>query len=923
MKPAMKILAVLLLGYASGVSSNEVPEAFADLFVETEDAVEIVLSGELKGHKVDAKVSYDKFTLLDKNNIKTELVKYFKSHKLKQIYIDKALVELLAGVVSNQDCINDSDICIPRDVANTIEYHYDYDNKILNVFASSDMFDFNLDEKQYHSSERPHNAIINNTNLYVYVNDDDSSLTWSNDTTIGLPKGYLDLDTQYILDENKLDTHAVRYNYDLSSYLLSIGYSDTFADQRINSTDYLYYGVESQGYSALLASSKNLLVKDGYSQHFLNFYSPQAGQLEVYRNGKLLFTDIAKQGRNQISYNELPQGIYAVTIKVKQGDSIIVEENIQVVNKNSIALNVEELDFLIQAGVLESDDVMNGGIEYSTDNKLFSEIALAYRPTENLQIGGAIGTDFDSARLSLGSQYYFSDDFSIQYVGSASSAGGLYNQSTARYGALAINLLDYNASDVDYRYRYVPYGQPSMSTYSTDYSNALYGNNDRTEYGISYSHRLLGGSAYINLYHSSLQLTDQTFESNNISLSWDRKLLGGTFGLNTTYSVNKNGDDDFLTNLSWRYKFDDTYSMRTSVSTNNDGFAFAQQEFTATKTHDDQVLSATVASKVESYGETPWSNELLLSGSGSNQYVNYSGFGYASTEEQFSVSGTLRGTQIVTKDEFVATKNDGKSFVKVTPEWTSVPTEDSAISYSIYKDGENRHTGEVDAQSEFITSIPVYSDVYVDLDTEYTDVEVDVSSVEHFSVPGSYLNVNSRVTPLKSQVFILNDIYGDNIENAQCAGSGCKSVEPVSGDGVYRVVYRENDNFHLIGDNAICVFNPAKFGSKYMQSFCLEGLEDATSYAFTESDGDHIETFYNGLTYMGVYRATKNTYEILERLQELEIESRFVEVGKHLYVYVKQIDSHTTAQTSTLNELNEYLVHKEFNSENMFSVTQL
>ncbi|NLS11808.1 hypothetical protein HGP28_02750 [Vibrio sp. SM6] len=922
MKKITKILASLSLGYMAAATSNEIPEEFADLFVESEHQVEITIAGDKKGHTVDAIVTYDTFKLLDVDAIKSDFRTYLKKKNIKEQYIDIVVNQLLSGVESDSDCVSTDDACIPQNSSDLVSYYYDHDNKNLIMYASSEAFDFTRTLKEYHSSYQERNALVNNTNLYIYANDDNSSFIWSNDTTLGLTRGHVQLDTQYHHGDNELDASNARYNYAWSNYNFSVGYSDELADQRINSTDFLFYGTQARGYSALFSSSDKLLVKDGYSQQFVNFYSPQEGQLEVLRNGKLLFTDIARQGHNRISYSELPQGVYAVTLKVKQADNVILEETIQVVNKNNVSLAIDDYDFVLKGGLLELDPLYRDTIEYNTDNKWFTEAAVTYRASEKSVIGGVLGSDFNSLRLAFGGQYYLNEDVTLDYLTSQSSAGAKYYQGNLIYGPIVFSASDYKASGVDYTYRYVPFQLPSASTYEMDYSDALYGIYDKKEYSIGYSTKIFEGRGYANLYHAEVQLDDDVMKSNNLSLSWDRTMFGGIFGINATYNLNSGESDSFTTNFSWRYEFDDTYSARTAVAMDQDGFSFAQQELTARKVADDYSVTTTVATKMESYGADPWTNELLVSASGSNDYLQYNGFGYVSTGEQYSVSGTLRGTQIVTNDEFVATKNDGKAFIKVTPQWSSIPTEDAAIAYSIYKDGEARHTGEVGAKSAFITSLPVYSDVTVDLDTEYTDVEVDVSSIEHFTMPGTYLKVNSRVTPLRSQVFILNDIDGQYVENVSCVGDGCKSVEPVTEGGIYRVVYRENDSFHLASGDSTCVFNPEKFGNKYVQSYCLEGLTQ-TSQDLSLNTSHEEKTVYDGLKYMGVYQSTEVTLKILERLKELGIASRYVQIDDQLYVYVEQHDTHSIAQVAVLEELNDHVTHAHFKPENMFSVTKL
>ncbi|AXY00458.1 hypothetical protein D1115_03640 [Vibrio alfacsensis] len=378
--------------------------------------------------------------------------------------------------------------------AGQIEYMFDYDNRTLTVFLSSDMFDYRTEE-EFHSPYRESNALVNESDLYVFSSGANRNFNWSNDTTLGLPYGHINFDTQYSYQDQTLDVFTGVYDLDLAGHRLITGYQQLGSRYNsLNSTDFLNYGADYSGYMLTFGSSNNLVKGGVHSRNALGFYTPQSGQLEILRDGKIIYSQAVKQGQNSISYDALPKGVYTITLLVKQGEKQLVNETRSIVNNGDSTLFVGDFDYNVKVGALDKGEP-------------YLEGALSHRLTERSLLGGSITSDMNSYMLRLGGKYHFNDISTVQYLGGFFDTGSSYYQGQLSVGPVGINMRRFDAKGS-----------------SVDLSQALYGEQDIVEYGVSYSAPILGGNAYMSYYHISIDDKDFETNSDNFSLSWSHSL---------------------------------------------------------------------------------------------------------------------------------------------------------------------------------------------------------------------------------------------------------------------------------------------------------------------------------------------------------------------------------------------------------------
>ncbi|RZP95249.1 hypothetical protein D8T54_13765, partial [Vibrio vulnificus] len=430
-----------------------------------------------------------------------------------------------------------------------------------------------------------------------------------------------------------------------------------------------------------------------------------------------------------------------------------------------------------------------------------------------------------------------------------------------------------------------------------------------------------GVRTFINYFrYESENARAQSSSSDNVSLTWMRPLWGGDLSLNTTYSKNNASEDSLSVGLSWRRRFGQGWSSQVGVNVNKDGFSYAQASATKTLSGERWRGSSTVGAKV-------YSDSTLLEGSmsafGGNDYARYDAYGYVNTEGSRSLSGNISGTQIVSSQGVKATSERGLSFMALEPYWDDSSTGPSAkVNYTAIKDERYWYGEAVNVGEAKLVELPVYTEVDFALDVESEGIDATALDGRFFAMPGTYYRLNNEVSPLMSQVFILNDMNGEPIQFARCIGDGCKGVEELSDDGVFRVNFKRNAPFKLISEKRLCVYNPDRMGDRYVQAYCLPGLDSLDGQLVRHDEVPTVAQVKNtqALLYIGKFESTEETKQILSRLEEVGLAFKSVEVGSEQYVYVQYKEVYTIAQRTLLESLDAYVILDTINTKQLFTV---
>lgn len=896
------------LGYSSLVLAQDYPLEFADFFEPRREKIEVVIVGSIRSEIVDADVSYDFFQLPQQNHTTDGLAAYFKRQRLTDASIESILDALSKGVVANPNCDTVLSACVPEDVPGKPEFVFDFDNKQLRIFVSTDMFSSFVNDTAYFSPVSEHGALVNWSSLYLYADENNYNLNWNNDTTLGLPMGYLSVDTQLhqSSDDQEFNLFRAVYNYEMDDYRAIVGYQDQNA-MALNSTDFLSYGADYSGVAASVGSSTNLLKGDAKAQQRLFFYATQGGQLEVYQGERLLLSQVVNAGEQSIGYDRLPLGTYQVTLRLKQGGQVVLEEQRQVVNSQAFSLPVGRWDYRLEVGRLDDEDVSTDDWwERPVEHRSYVRALSAYRPTESLLASSGLVSNGQTSQWLVGANWVPTSWINTQYTLGLFSNGDNY-----QFAQLNIAPFSFSARSVTHQ----DLEQPS------DLTRLLYGADDFREFSAGVSGEWGIGRTFVNYFHyESENARTQSSSNDNVSLTWTHPLWGGDLSLNTTYSRNDASQDSLNAGLSWRRRFGQDWSSQVGVNVDNDGFSYAQASATKTLSGDRWHGSSTIGTKA-------YRDSTLLEGSvsafGNNDYARYDAYGYVNTDGRRSLSGNISGTQIMSFQGVKATSERGTSFMALEPYWDKSSTEQSAkVKYTAIKDESYWYSEAVDVGELKLVDLPVYTEVDFALDVESEGIDATVLDGRFFAMPGTYYRLNNEVSPLMNQVFILSDMNGEPIQFARCIGDGCKGVEELSEGGVFRVNFKRNAPFKLVSEKRLCVYNPDRMGDRYVQAYCLPGLDSLEGQLVRHNEAPAVAQAKNSqaLLYIGKYESTEETKQILSRLEEVGLAFKSVEVGSEQYVYVQYQEIYTTAQRTLLESLDAYVILDTINTKQLFTV---
>ncbi len=910
----MIVLSLTLCSVTSALAKTDYlfPDEFSDFFDEIKQQINIVVVGHNKSVSVKSIVSYDTFRIEPKSPAFTLLKAYLLESQIKPDAVNSILVQLLTGVNTDDTCTGSLARCLVTPRGDSASYVFDFDYGQLRIFVPSRSVKAQQTGVEYQSAFSTSNALINWTRFYGHTNfNGESSGSMSNYTTMGMPLGYVTLDSQYMTSENQFDLYTALYSADFFGHTLQAGRSRY--NLSFNSTDLFNTGARMNLDGVFIGSSRNLIKGSAESQQRIYFYVPQLGQLEVYRDDRLILSQVVDEGQQFLSYEDLPKGVYDITLILKVSGSTVLTERRQVVNNNQFSIPVGEFDYVFGAGRLENLDLEDNYLNqdsltasYPDFDRNIVKVSSTYRFNEALLLGGSATLGVDEQYIQLGGSYYFSEDLSLNFIhGKFLNANDLYQRGSLSYSGLFIDYrrYDYDAHNTEYR----------MASH-------LYGMQSFDDIGVGFSGQIVGVSAFLRASHytysdvtlatSVIRETDSKFWSLSSGLSKNFAL--GTLSVNAEYIDSDITDADSRLSINWSMPFGDSgVSVQASVYVDQDGFDRNVNYLKGAYRGND--WNGNVSAGAHAYSDHSVMGDLSVTASGGNDYFSANSYGYSNDKGQKTLSAGFNNTQVLSSSGLSFTKDKSLSYVQIT-----ALTQDEGYSpelkLGLSKDGRyNRRVTVTDESS--LLALEEYSVFDFNFDASGNNVEIKRSRDHRFSHPGTVFNVSADVIELASQIVILDDIFGNPIARVQCLGDACINAEPLSDDGVFRINYRKNTKFHLISRKGLCIYEGKGSVTKMnvLKGFCLPGLLESgrnkwqkTSYLL---QGDNREQV---LVYLGQFTVGKDATSVIARLNSQNVIFTSVTVAGEQYIYVTDTNL-TSVKRQLLQKLDAYVLIK--NSE--------
>lgn len=905
-------------------STFNYPTEFSDFFIKQEESVLVTLLGDNVGLRLKAAVSYDEFILASSDKDIDSLKSYLSGHQISSNAIDRIIRSLIEGIPADPGCEIALEQCSPVIDESDVSYVFDYDNSRLKIFVGSQLLSKSTGEVAYYPAISRDNALINQSRIYSYTDqsDRDAGVHFSNLTTLGLPYGHLQFDTQYQTVDNIFDVYKGNYDLEVGSIRAVVGYSER-NKVSFNTTDFLTDDANYTNYAIQVGSSRNLVRGGERNLQELPFFSTQAGQLEVYQGERLLLTRVVSEGRQAISYSDLPSGAYNVRLVLRAGGQIVTEEVRQVVNTRQFGLPVGEFDYVLTIG--QFDDIYDEtdlSWQKSIHNfeKNYGQIRASWRASDSLLFGSAVTATQDDYYVQFGGSFVWQDWLNLTYQYGTFDSNDTYQSASFAVGPLLVSARRFD-NDVDnrlYRLSSQLYSERSFFNFNATYSMALYGGTGYINYSHYGADSVLNADAIFDISSLFHQKGD------NVTLGWSTPLWGGQLGINAGYNKYDNYDDTTF-GLYWSRNLGQSLTGQVMASGNKTGVNRAETSLThnISKGKWSGITTASTALLRDDDTEGAFSGVV----SGSTDWFNLSSYGYTNTSGQRMLSGTLTGSQFISSRGGRLTNERSNSFIHVIPEVPEIGTEAEAeainlddIQYHIRRGQRATYRGNL-LGTDTVVPVTPYTDTEFVLDAEQRNISVDQSSRREFVYPGTVYTISPKVTPLVSQLFVLNDMYGNPIIHARCVGDGCDSVERISDDGVFRVNYKAGENIKLMSMNRLCLNSPELKSNDVVYTFCLPGLDgpnELIDLALLSNKANKGE-----MLYLGKFEAnniSKSFQDLLTRLKDAGLVTRSVLAGNSLYLYVEYNNQLTLAQRQLLDSFDVYIVRDNVDFNELFSV---
>ncbi|EPN4952618.1 TcfC E-set like domain-containing protein [Vibrio diabolicus] len=871
------------------------PEEFRDFFIETDQIVDVVVAGERSGIDIPAVVNYENFRIESNSEASRILSEFLKEKGLSSEAVSKLLSQVESGIQTDPECEGRLERCILDTSSGMNRFVFDFDNLTLKLFVAPQSLRNDVDQVEYESPMNGNPAVINWSNLYASTDfSGREQVTFRNETIIGLPLGAIELDTEYASNDDDFNIYTALYDVEYDSIRLKAGrnrYNNYF-----NSTDYLNNGARFAGDSVYVGSSGNLIQGKNNSQQRIYYYAPQNGQLEIYRDERLIINRTVSEGRQYIDYSELPKGAYTIQLLLKVAGEPVVDEVRQIVNNNSYSIKSGEFDYVLGLGMFDDYDYQN--VNHGDDfERYYARGMINYRASEGFMLGGGVTLHSDDEYYQLGGKYTHSDSVFVEY------SVGKTMESDAKFYT---GQLTASPFFIDYRHL-------SLDDSTNDFSliNQLYGEDSFVDFGVGVSGVFLGGNSYLRYNYfdyDSKNYLGGASEVRMITGGWNYRLPLGTVNVNVDYSTSNYSKDEFRALISFTLDLGDGFSSQTNISSNQNGFDNVSQYLRMDTNHNDWYSNTSVGTKL--YRDSQVNAELSSSISGRTNRFNANAYGYVDENGTKTLSGSLSGTQIFSSDGVAFSNEKGRSFAKVTK--NQIIDDDSNQNWptlSVNRDGRYNINKDLD-EVETIIKLQDFSQYRLEVDSGTTNTDVTGKHLRAFAIPGSLHGLTSTIIDLASKVVVLDDINGEPIDSLQCIGDGCVSVEPLSSDGVYRINFHSDKEIRLISRKGMCVVENSD--ENHSKGYCLPGLDTELDNNWNETSklfGQHHEQEL--LLYLGRFTLGTESESIIKKLYDNSIAHKLIEINGEAFIYIVEVQRFNQYQIDLLMELDAYVLHRD------------
>ncbi|CAH0527339.1 TcfC E-set like domain-containing protein [Vibrio hippocampi] len=864
MKPLIIVSLSAIVSIISGYSNayENVPSGFESFYelkykqVKLRDPNGNYSTVNLETNQNHIRLSHDNH---DRDSIRETLL----SSNINQDTVGVIVSDLQQGIdVDFKQC---SKINISKCTLLPDEYEFLFDNEknLLLLFVNPKRLNDNNHSSQaldYYQPYNPQSAIINHLSLNAdKFSGSDASFRVNDEVYANLGYGYLHADMQYQSVSEEFDLYTLAYHLDVDNMHVRAGQFRSF--EPLNSTDFLRSASAINGTKEIaveIGSSKNLLRGKSNQSKVLYYYAPAVGRVVVRdtTNGRYLVERNTEQGQRALSYSELPYGVYEVEVEVRNGEQVLSRETHTIFNNLTDDLAVNDVDYALSAGTLESNNYWGAGSTIAFGRGLFST-----KLHHSTLLGtGLIVSDegqVASGGLSVDSPWNINFDTVLNYA----STHERHFNATVNVGRLGLSYQRLRGSDEnnlastlfgygDYERWYVNYGYSVSGVGFLRFSGS-YSQQDSETTGIEYESTNLNTGLSSQLNSWSRINVDLGYQTENVIKSFDDGEFYGSISLSLSLGT--------PAELTWN----------TQLHSKGQGIDVVRNSLTANRIYN------TESTNVRGYAGHTYQAErgdyydASLSGQYDNDRVALNGYLTADSNNYNGGSIGFKTSTIMTDGDLYHSSTQASSYAVVDLRPTSsLIDENEGLKGHLMVEGENgnyqRHV-----LYRTSTAIPLseYGQYQLDLDTSIADLHnVGERYVDGYSFPGGVVKMDANIGITKRLVAGFTDIFNRPIQELSCKGIGCVDVTPLV-DGVFNITVLNQQPFHLVNDDYVCDLN-VQMSAKvnYGNNYCFPSLLLGQIKRLTDQEGNS-----KVIQYLGDFHQDSDIAEALERLSSSNI----------------------------------------------------
>ncbi|MGY0299771.1 TcfC E-set like domain-containing protein [Edwardsiella tarda] len=770
---------------------------YAALVSPREEQVQLSFNG-VNEVFINAELSIDTVRFTDDET----LASFLKDAGVKSSEISRILATNREnGFIHSSLCQGMRSDCVIA--SESIDMAIDYYSKKVRVFLSPTMLSPSSGEERYLTLNGGV-GLVNSISAYYDngINGRNDSYYLRDQGQAGFQSGYINYNIYKSDNSSQIDdlyfTHAL-----LRKNKIAIGRIYSASNFNASSAQSLF---ANNKISAVMVGSASEYVDRSYGNQTFRYYSPSNGNIEIRRNGEVIYQSSTDIGYHDLNLDALPSGNYTADLIIRSASGAIISRQSILVNNTSSGINEVSYHILMGKGdesygyiPAENKTILSGGIQFP----IFNNVAwfLGAGVVDNLNIfstGISYAGEFLSLSTKIGSG---SNDFKYYegnlYMGSLSlsytqqQSGDKWNREkvgirkdtsfTANYNMALTNSLSFNGG-----YLYSSNTSPFMLTGINQNTHDTI-NNDEWQYSSYRTRSLYSNMFYtmnngVSLYFGGGK--DLTRNAYNLSFGFTIPLFNNNVNLSSsTYYTDDRGVSSVTSSASAEYsnKLSDNWSQKFTASTN-----FTQDSYSSIG----YMLSHT------------------------SRYINGSGYYYQSDNHQrrFTLNGN--STQVLTSNGLYfspSSYGQNSSFIIL----------DKNVNYDVaIKDMTNNTTQYLDGKNDIIYITPYHKSL-VTMSTDTGNYILSDGKAKKTKivamVPGSIFTVNEKALRVNNIIISVKNDKGEFLNDVTCADSSCFSTNRLS-NGVYRIKFSTNRTSIRIGNN-IC---PVEFisGKKFYDISC-------------------------------------------------------------------------------------------------------